>query len=72
MGFLIFLVEAVLVFLGSENAGRLVTALNSVGSSVAAGSGYDVLLVRECRPLGIEALEDVSPFSDGDDDFYDE
>lgn len=63
---------ASLVFLGSENAGRLVTALNSVGGSVAAGSGYDVVLVRECRPLTIETIEEVSPFADDRSDFYDD
>jgi hypothetical protein len=39
-------VDASIVFLGSENAGRLVTNLTSVGSSIAADSAYDVVIVR--------------------------
>jgi nucleotide-binding universal stress UspA family protein len=65
-------VDATLVFLGSDNAGQLVTAINSVASSVAAGSGYDVVIVRQHRPLPIDAIEDVSPFAEDDADFYDD
>jgi len=39
-------VEASIVFVGSDNAGRLVTALSSVGGNVAADQTYDVLIVR--------------------------
>lgn len=38
--------EASIVFIGSDNAGRLVTALSSVGGNVAADQTYDVLIVR--------------------------
>jgi nucleotide-binding universal stress UspA family protein len=41
---------ASMVFIGSENAGRLFNSITSVGSSVAADRSYDVVLVR--RPLG--------------------
>jgi nucleotide-binding universal stress UspA family protein len=37
---------ASMVFIGSENAGRLVTSLSSVGGTVAADSTYDVVIVR--------------------------
>ncbi|NHX37110.1 MULTISPECIES: universal stress protein [Halolamina] len=39
-------IEASIVFVGSDNAGRLVTALSSVGGNVAADRTYDVLIVR--------------------------
>jgi nucleotide-binding universal stress UspA family protein len=38
--------EASTVFVGSENAGRLVSAVTSVGSTVAADRAYDVVIVR--------------------------
>lgn len=38
--------DADMVVMGSENAGRIVTPLSSVGGSVAADRAYDVLLVR--------------------------
>lgn len=38
--------NARLVVLGSENAGRIVTSLSSVGGSIASDSAYDVLIVR--------------------------
>ncbi|MFB6310377.1 MAG: universal stress protein [Salinirussus sp.] len=37
---------AELVVIGSENAGRVVTPLSSVGGGVATDLGYDVYLVR--------------------------
>jgi len=41
--------DASMVFLGSENAGHLVSAVSSVGSSVAADRAYDVVIVRDQR-----------------------
>jgi len=41
--------DATLVVIGSENAGRIVTSVSSVGSPVAADESYDVLLVRHER-----------------------
>ena len=35
-----------LVVVGSENAGRVVAPVSSVGGSVASGADYDVLIVR--------------------------
>ncbi len=42
------------VFVGSENAGRYVASLSSVGRSVAASTSYDVHIVRsaEASPFG--------------------
>jgi len=36
-----------LVCIGSENAGRIMTPLSSVGGGVASDTGYEVYLVRE-------------------------
>jgi len=38
------------VFVGSENAGRYVASLSSVGQSVAASTAYDVYVVRHEGP----------------------
>ena len=50
------------LFLGSDNVGRVVTPLASVGVHVAAEDAYDVFLVRRPRPSGIEALEPHEDF----------
>jgi nucleotide-binding universal stress UspA family protein len=39
--------DARLVVLGSENAGRIVSNVSSVASTVAADTTYDVLIVRQ-------------------------
>lgn len=39
-------VDASVVFIGSENAGRLVIPITSVGGAVAADAAYDVHVVR--------------------------
>ena len=38
--------DATMVFVGSDNADRMVTSLGSVGGSVAADAAYDVVIVR--------------------------
>jgi nucleotide-binding universal stress UspA family protein len=38
--------DASMVFIGSENAGRIVRSLGSVGGSVATDEAYDVVIVR--------------------------
>jgi hypothetical protein len=40
-----------MVFVGSGNAGGIVSSLQSVGSSVASDDAYDVVLVRRQQPL---------------------
>lgn len=42
--------DASVMFIGSENAGRLVTPLTSVGHSVATDQRYDVHLIRRVIP----------------------
>ena len=44
-------VGASMVFVGSDNAGRLVTSLSSVGGNVAADLTYDVVIVRHAEQL---------------------
>jgi nucleotide-binding universal stress UspA family protein len=36
-----------MVFVGSENAGRIATSLTSVGRGLATDDGYDVVIVRQ-------------------------
>jgi len=52
--------DAAVVFVGSENAGRMLTTLRSVGHSVAADDTYDVHIVRRARATGVPALDEHS------------
>ena len=56
--------EASMVFVGSENAGRLITSLSSVGKRVATGDAYDVVIVRHAEPLDVDGLDDRDTESD--------
>lgn len=49
-------VDASMVFVGSDDAGRVVSALSSVGRSMMAGEGYDVTIVRRERPDVVSAV----------------
>ena len=42
--------NAAMVFVGSENAGRIVTSVSSVGANVATEDSYDVVIVRSVQP----------------------
>jgi len=55
--------DASIVFVGSENAGRIVTGL-TVGRSVAADTSYDTMLISAVRPSKATKLEDVRPTPD--------
>jgi len=50
--------QASIVFIGSENAGRMVGSL-SVGSSVSAEQSYDTMIISQARPTKIKELEDA-------------
>jgi nucleotide-binding universal stress UspA family protein len=63
-------VDATMVFVGSEDAGRVVTAVSSVGGSVAADESYDVVIVRHRSPARIAKLEDASAHGRQKSDFY--
>ncbi|WP_049890321.1 universal stress protein [Natronorubrum sulfidifaciens] len=45
------------VFLGSDNVGRVVTPLTSVGVHIAGDETYDVFVVRQRTPPKLEAIE---------------
>jgi nucleotide-binding universal stress UspA family protein len=55
--------DTTIAFVGSENAGRIVTGL-TVGSVVSADRGYDTMIVNSVRPKPIERLERVGPSVD--------
>lgn len=50
------------LFLGSDNVGRVVTPLTSVGVRVAAEGVYDVFVVRRADPPNIDAIEPHEEF----------
>jgi len=45
------------VFLGSDNAGRVVTPVTSVAGTVADDAEYDVHIVRHFSPTAIQEIE---------------
>lgn len=53
--------EATMVFIGSDNAGRIVTSISSVGGNVAADGAYNVVIVRNRRPSRIPTLREANP-----------
>ncbi|AGB17543.1 universal stress family protein [Halovivax ruber XH-70] len=56
--------DPAVVFLGSDNVGRVVTPLASVGVHVAAEDDYDVFIVRRPSPPRIDAVERHDAFYD--------
>lgn len=52
--------DATILFVGSENAGRIVSAL-TVGRTVSGGGSYDTFIVSQERPPAIDALEAELP-----------
>lgn len=50
------------VFLGSENAGQIVTPLTSVAGKVGAEAHYDVHIVRHRSPTPIQRIEAHADF----------
>ncbi|WP_053949218.1 universal stress protein [Halolamina sediminis] len=52
-------VDASMVFIGSDNAGRLVTTLSSVGGNVAADLTYDVVIVRHAKQVAVGGAPDL-------------
>ncbi|CCQ37051.1 UspA domain protein [Natronomonas moolapensis 8.8.11] len=61
---------ASMVFIGSENAGHMVTGISSVGSNVATEDAYDVVIIRNKTPSKIAAIRDSSPYKPPKSDFY--
>lgn len=52
--------NASIVFIGSENAGRIAGSL-SVGSSVTTDRSYDTMIISHVTPSKITELEDAIP-----------
>lgn len=50
--------EASVMFIGSENAGRIITPLSSVGSVIAADKAFDIHLTR--KPIPQEKMRKLS------------
>ena len=50
------------VFLGSDNVGRVVTPLTSVGAHIAGEVSYDVYIVRQPTPPTVDRLEPHDEF----------
>lgn len=50
------------VFLGSRNAGQIVTPLTSVASTVGADAHYDVHIVRHRSPTPIQRIDEHAEF----------
>ncbi len=55
------------VFLGSDNVGSVVTPLTSVGVHIAGEEAYDVFVVRQPEPPGIDAIDPHSEFYERDE-----
>lgn len=62
--------DASMVFIGSDNAGHLVSAVSSVGGTVATDGAYDVVIVRNRNPAKIARLRNATPDEASKSDFY--
>ncbi|MFB6195233.1 MAG: universal stress protein [Haloplanus sp.] len=62
--------DAAMVFVGSDDAGRVVTGVASVGQHVAADESYDVVVVRQRTPAKVAKLRNTSPLREPKSDFY--
>jgi nucleotide-binding universal stress UspA family protein len=62
--------DASMVFVGSENAGHVVSSLSSVGDTVAADDAYDVVIVRNRTPSKIDSVDEASPYRGPKSEFY--
>jgi nucleotide-binding universal stress UspA family protein len=62
--------DASMVFIGSENAGKIVTSISSIGGNIATEDAYDVVIVRQHQPAKVNALKDNSPHRKSKSDFY--
>ncbi|GAA0663026.1 universal stress protein [Natronoarchaeum mannanilyticum] len=49
--------DPTVMFLGSENVGRVVTPLTSIGANVASDLTYDVYVVRHTTPPRLDEIE---------------
>lgn len=61
--------DASMLFIGSENAGRIVTSVSSVGGSVSGRVTFDVVIVRNREPSKVPRLERAGD-PEGKSDFF--
>lgn len=52
-------VDASMLFIGSENAGRIVTAVSSVGGMVSGRVEYDVVIIRNRAPSKVARVRNA-------------
>lgn len=52
--------DASIVFVGSENAGRVVRAI-SVGKTLSADDAYDTMIISRAAPSKIDTFEEIDP-----------
>ncbi len=52
---------ASIVFVGSENAGRFVRTVSSVGGTIASDRHYEVLIISAPGPSNVPTLEEAVP-----------
>ncbi|MEF8807815.1 universal stress protein [Natronomonas sp.] len=62
--------DASMVFIGSENAGRVVSTVSSVGNNVASDEDYDVVIIRNRTPSKVATIRNNSPYRKQKSDFY--
>jgi nucleotide-binding universal stress UspA family protein len=63
-------VDAAMVFIGSDDAGKIVSSVGSVGSTIATDETYDVIIVRDPSPEKIRRIEDAPTAEKRNADFY--
>jgi len=59
--------DPTVMFLGSENVGRVVTPLTSIAANVAGDLTYDVYVVRHAVPPRLDGLDAHPEFYEGAD-----
>lgn len=62
--------DASMVFVGSENAGKVVSTVSSVGGKVTSEDAYDVVIIRNRTPSKVAQLRRSSPHRESKSDFY--
>lgn len=62
--------DASMVFVGSENAGQVVTSVSSVGGAVSSEGEYDVVIVRNRTPSKVARIREASRHREPSSHFY--
>jgi nucleotide-binding universal stress UspA family protein len=55
--------DATMVFVGSDNAGRVAASVASVGQGVSRTSDYDAVIIRTPGPSAVAAIRDQEPLA---------